>query len=431
MNPVESQAVAESTEALAANAGSPARQFRVLFCSWSELDIVSGTPVIVCDMLKHFPILDAEVFTEANIDQKRRRKAAIEHRVNKYRFHARAWPFRRGNRIRSRLARLGLPVLVGQLVRLIRRFKPDCLFAIYAQPHWIAATWMASRITGVPLIYHIHDAFLEVDERRQNSEIAKWLERKTLTSARVLALDDNMAEHYERKYGIQCTILRHIVEHEPLPARGNAVAADQSGNGSPPGAGDSRRHLTIGFAGAIYDSNSRQLAEICRLVNADPTLQLKIWTGSPYDAKSICGPRVEIAFEANYERLLSHIAGCDLLYLPLQFFKGSSMAANAMAFSLPTKSFDYALSGVPILVHCPEEFSLSRFFARHQCGYVLNDSRTEAIREWLDAWRTGKIPPFDDRARLKTLALHSAAENKRILWQVMTEEVDRRAKRPG
>ena len=188
MNPVESQPAAESIATTSVGGEPSTRRFRVLFCSWSELDIASGTPVIVCDMLKHFLISDAQVFTEANVDQKRRRTTNVEHRINTYRFHAQAWPFRRGHRIRSRLARLGLPVLVGQLVRLIHRFKPDCIFAIYAQPHWIAATWMASRITGVPLVYHIHDAFLEVEERRQNSELAKWLERKTLTSARVLAL---------------------------------------------------------------------------------------------------------------------------------------------------------------------------------------------------------------------------------------------------
>ena len=105
------------------------------------------------------------------------------------------------------------------------------------------------------------------------------------------------------------------------------------------------------------------------------------------------------------------------------------LAAQAMAFSLPTKSFDYALSGVPILVHCPEDFSLSRFFAKNRCGYVLNDPRTEAVRQWLDAWRAGQIPALDDTARLKTLAKYTPDENKRILWQVLGEEVDRAARR--
>ena len=159
----------------------------MLFCSWAELDVASGTPMIICDMVRHFSPMDAEILTEANVNRRRRREMEIEHPAYKYRFHTLLWPFARGHRIRNRLARLGLPVLVGQLVAHIRRFRPDCIFTIYAQPHWIMATWIASRLTGVPLIYHIHDAFLEGNERRQRSRLSNWLERKTLTYARVLA----------------------------------------------------------------------------------------------------------------------------------------------------------------------------------------------------------------------------------------------------
>ncbi len=101
---------------------------------------------------------------------------------------------------------------------------------------------------------------------------------------------------------------------------------------------------------------------------------------------------VEFGFEADYDRLLANLAGCDVLYLPLQFFEGTKMAAGAMEFSLPTKSFDYLLSGVPILAHCPDKFSLSKFFTRNACGHVLNDPRIEAVRQWLVAWRADLFP---------------------------------------
>ena len=137
------------------------RRFRVLFCSWTELDVASGTPMIICDMVRHFSPMDAEILRKRMSTARRRREMEIEHPAYKYRFHTLLWPFARGHIIRNRLARLGLPVLVGQLVAHIRRFRPDCIFTIYAQPHWIMATWIASRLTGVPLIYHIHDAFLQ------------------------------------------------------------------------------------------------------------------------------------------------------------------------------------------------------------------------------------------------------------------------------
>jgi hypothetical protein len=387
------------------------RDFRVLFCCWTELDITSGTPVVVADMLGHFGPSQAEAFVELNVDHRQTRQAiTFDHPIRKYRLHARLWPFRRGSRIRTKLARLGLPVLVAELVRHIRRFRPDCLFVIYAQPHWILATWIASRLTGVPLVYHIHDAFLEVSENRKNSRFARWLERKTLTTSRVLALDENMAAHYKRRYGVNCTILRHVVRRAPLPVRHPRA----SGN------------LLIGFAGAVYDSNAQQLAQLCRLVGDNPSLRLRIRTGAPaavLESLGICGPRVEIGFAPNYDCLLADLAECDLLYLPLHFQEGAYAAAGAMEFSLPTKSFDYLLTGVPILAHCPENFSLSKFFNRFPCGYVLNDPRPDAVKQWLDDWRAGTLPPLNDEVRQSTLAMYTPAENKRVLWQVLAEEV--------
>ncbi len=379
--------------------------------------------MVVADMMSHFAPRSAEAFVELNVDNKQHRPApAIEHPIRKYRLHARLWPFRRGNRIRTRLARLGLPVLVAQLVGHIRRFKADCLFAIYARPHWILATWLASRITGVPLVYHIHDAFLEQSERLKRSAYYRWLEKKTLTTSRVLALDEHMAEHYERRYGIKCTILRHIVRRPPMPAR-----RSRDRQGAP-----ADRETLIGFAGAIYDSNSRELAELCRIVNDDPKLRLRVRTGSrPHELERlrINGPRVEVGFAPNYDRLLEDLAECDLLYLPLHFSAGATAAAGAMELSLPTKIFDYLLTGVPILAHCPEGFALAAFFRRHPCAYVLNESGADAVKQWLAGWRAGSLPPLDDALRLRTLAMYSADQNKRTLMQVVTEEVENAAAR--
>jgi Glycosyltransferase Family 4 len=413
-----------------ATALESSRGFRVLFCCWTELDITSGTPVVVADMMKHFGPGQAEAFVELNVDNKQHRLATdIKHPINKYRLHARLWPFRLGHRVRTQLARLGLPILVVELIRHIRRFRPDCLFVIYAQPHWILATWLASRLTGVPLVYHIHDAFLEVTERRKRSRFSRWLERMTLTTRRALALDEHMAEHYERRYGIKCTILRHIVRRAPMSIRTKSHPAIGTGTGyGVNGSVGASKEMLIGFAGAIYDSNARQLAELCRLVGDDPTLRLRIRTGSrPAELQSlgICGPRVEVGYAPDYDCLLRDLAQCDLLYLPLHFDEGIGRAAGAMEFSLPTKSFDYLLTGTPILAHCPEEFSLSRFFTRFPCGYVLNDPRSEAVKSWLDYWRADMFPPLDDAVRLQTLAMYTPAENKRILWRVLAEEVDR------
>jgi hypothetical protein len=389
---------------------------RVLFCSWTELDVTSGTPVIICDLLQHFPTRTAEAFVEENRDNKQRRRIEVEHPIHKYRFHARVWPFKRGHRLRTRLARLGLPMLVAQICRRIRTFRPDCILAVYAQPHWIMATSIASRFTGIPLLYYVHDTFLEQTNRRKNSRFARWLDRQALSSARVLVLHPYLADYYRKRYGIECTVLRQVIRHPAMPARLPDLAA---------------KALVIGFSGAIYDNNSRQMAELAQVVERNPRLRLKIWSDASPEAlarKGIDGDRVEVGYEADYERLLSRLASCDLLYLPLAFFDTPAVTVQSLQYAFPTKSLDYLVSGTPVLVHCPHNFELSQFFAGHNCGHVLNEPGPLAVEQWLDRWLAGQIAHLADSDRLETLDVFSAAENKRLLWEIIDEETNRRNK---
>ena len=393
------------------------RGYRALVCSWSDLDVASGTPVIICDLLEHFAPGQVEVMTEENIDNKRRRRIQVEQPVYKVEFHRRLWPFTRGNRVRTRLARLGTPLLTLQILRRIQRFQPDCLLAVYAQPHWIMATWLAARMAKIPLIYYVHDTFLEQTKRRQTSAFAGWLDHTALTSARVLVLHPYLADYYRRRYGIESTVLRQIIRHAPLPAHpANRSAAE----------------LVIGFSGAIYDNNCRQLADLARIVESDPGLRLKIWSdATPLELQrlGIAGRRVEAAYEPNYERLLNHLAGCDLLYLPLAFFDNPGVTTDSLRYAFPTKSLDYLVCGTPPLVHCPQNFELSQFFTDNACGHVLNDPNPLAVKKWLQSWRAGQVAPSNDSDRLDAIGLFSPEENKRLLWRVIAEEVEHRGVR--
>jgi hypothetical protein len=410
--PVETDLLTPETNELRTRPAEP----RVLFCSWTELDVASGTPVIVCDLLRHFPEGRAEALVEENRDNKQRRKIDVAHPIHKYRFHARVWPFKRGHRLRSRLARIGLPVLVAQICRRINKLRPDCILAVYAHSHWIMATWMASRLTGVPLLYYVHDTFLEQTNRRKNSRFARWLDRRALSSARVLVLHPYLADYYRRRYGIECTVLRQIVRHPAMPAHQPDLAAKQ---------------IVIGFSGAIYDNNRRQLAELTEVVERNPRLRLKLWTDASPDeleARGIRGQRVEIGYEADYERLLSHLTSCDLLYLPLAFFDTPRVTTQSLQYAFPTKSLDYLVCGRSVLVHCPNNFELSQFFAGHNCGHVLNEPGPLAVEQWLDRWLAGQIAHLADSDRLETLDVFSAAANKRLLWEIIDEETKGRNK---
>ena len=81
---------------------------------------------------------------------------------------------------------------------------------------------------------------------------------------------------------------------------------------------------------------------------------------------------VEFDFKTNYNELIMALRECDLLYLPLNFNPSPSMPRECLQYVLPTKSIDFLITGKKILVHCPEDYELSRFFKKWECGFVLN-----------------------------------------------------------
>jgi hypothetical protein len=115
-----------------------------------------------------------------------------------------------------------------------------------------------------------------------------------------------------------------------------------------------------------------------------------------------------------------------LLYLPLAFYDAPGATTHSLQYAFPTKSLDYLVCGTPLLVHCPENFELSRFFAGHNCGHVVNQPGPEAVENWLNRWLAGRIAPLPDTDRLDALNVFSAAENKRLLWEIIAEETNGR-----
>ena len=389
---------------------------RVLFLSWTEPDVVSGTPVILCDMMSHFPPGHTELLCEKSYNRKNRRKISLAHPVRKVRFPYFLWPFHRGARVRAMLAYVGFPWLVLVGCWHVLRFRPTGLVAIYYRVSWVFAAYLISRICRVPLVYHIHDALRENYDGKHtlHNRFSAWVEARALRGARVAALDPHMADHYLQRYGIECPILRHVVWRKPLPRR------PRENRDGP---------LIIGFAGAVYENTRRQLAELSAIVARHPRFRFKIWSGARAEVLAemgIAGEGVEIGFEADYDRLLERLSECDLLYLPLSFHDTGSLTTDALQYSFPTKSLDYLLAGPPILVHCPEEFELARFFREQDCGHLLTDGDPDRLVAWLEAFAEGRIADSDAAARRRALELFSPQENRRVLWRVLSEAASQR-----
>ena len=113
---------------------------------------------------------------------------------------------------------------VGQLVRIIRREGYSLLYAHTARSLMIAG--VASKIAGVPLVYHVQSPTSRDTTNRWKNRINASIERLSLTRASALiAVSQSMAEHVRRQ-GLAERIISVVPNgvpcREPVPPRSDA-----------------------------------------------------------------------------------------------------------------------------------------------------------------------------------------------------------------
>ena len=154
----------------------------------------------------------------------------------------------------------------------------------------------------------------------------------------------------------------------------------------PPG-----RPLRIAYSGNINATRIDCLRALVRSIGEDPSYSLHYFT--PQTARylksvGVWSPNCSVEFIPDEATLVSCLMACDVLYLPLTF-EVKEHSREQMATCFATKSFEYFLARRPILVHCPGDYYLARFYRRWGCGLVVDDPSASALLTALRTLRQG------------------------------------------
>ena len=386
---------------------------KILVWTWTDPDKLAGSPAILAKMMEHVPPGRAEIICERGGDAQITKETSVKHPITKIRFHRWVWPIPRGTVIQRVVQYAGIPFMVVYGLWRIARFRPDCLLTIFINDIWILSSYLLSIISRVPVIYYVHDAYRENASSRGvlAQVVARLLEPRAFRHGRVVTLHDKLQSLYFDNYQINSDLLRHPAQHPPLP-RSNKRSVDGV--------------KTVGFAGTIYEMNINELVVLAQTIEANPRLQLKIWSGANAQklaATGIAGDRTRVIFEPDYGLMLAALSECDLLYLPLAFNSGRRVLFPGAGFSFLTKAVDYLTAGPPILVHAPNGYAINEFFEAHSCGYLLEKDGAKALDGWLTRWLNGDIPPTPEEARQKAVDLFSPASHEQAFRHILDEVV--------
>lgn len=257
---------------------------------------------------------------------------------------------------------------------LIRRYKPACIIAAYPQLSLFSAAVKEANQHGIPYYAYLHDTIEEALSRGPLKGQAAEIQQVVFqTAAGIFVISDGMQELYARKYRLETTVVRHIYPEEGFPIT-------SSGNGR------------AFWSGSVYGINHRALARMthtCTKVGMSTT-----FTGNtPEKDLHLFGFPTDSIHRHYYSRrndYLLAVAEHSLLLLCLNWPDESSVHPDEMATIFPTKTPEFLASGVPVVVHCPDNYFLANFFRENACGLVISTRDEKKIMEELEGFMANK-----------------------------------------
>jgi glycosyltransferase involved in cell wall biosynthesis len=298
-----------------------------------------------------------------------------------------------------------------QGVAAARRYGCGAILSVFPNEGSLLTGYWLHRVTGLPLLAYFCDLYLE-DRRGTGWEarLARWLQPRVFKAAsRILAVNQGMADFYRARHGLDALVVPTCI-NEPLP-----------GFEPPPAPGSPFR---IAYSGNVNDTRVDSLRALVKAIGADAGISLSYFTSqSPGYLKSlgVWPEHATAEFVPDETALVRRLKECDALFLPLTFETvGHSREQMSTCFGI--KAYEYFLAQRPILVHCPGDYFLARFFRDGGCGLVVDDPSPGALANGLARLRQDEAL----RSELVRRGLEAARqfEGGRVVG-VLREEVAR------
>src|SRR5439155_7482611 len=106
-----------------------------------------------------------------------------------------------------------IAALIAQGLWLVRKHRPEVIWAQFPYEHNLIAAYCVSRLTGIPLDVYMHDLW---EENRTGADLwlARRFESRVMAYARrVYAINSPARDHYIGKYGLRdVRVLLHAVD---------------------------------------------------------------------------------------------------------------------------------------------------------------------------------------------------------------------------
>ncbi|CAB1057762.1 hypothetical protein D1BOALGB6SA_2517 [Olavius sp. associated proteobacterium Delta 1] len=327
---------------------------------------IGGSPTLLHNIFRYFPAGSYAAVTqnEGTFDPNSRLPCK-SYSIPKFpfvrfmqRIDAHAWP-------------LLIPFVERTAFRAQVKENAQAIFLNLPDGKFLIAGWRLAKKLSLPYYVFLHDLW-EENEKPINAWFARRFEKQILKEAKtVFTINDMARRYYLEKHGVHSKILLHTIDPEftKMPARTRPKWK--------PG-----KTFRIVTSGSIYvDMNLDALLSLNQALAAHPNerVELRILTAAMEQSlrDEFRDPRIKIK-SCTKQEVWQELTDADLLYVPLAFRPRSAAEIETV---FPTKITEYALAGVPILVHGPAHCYTVDYARQKKWAYTVYRPAHESLWE--------------------------------------------------
>ena len=243
-------------------------------------------------------------------------------------------------------------LLLRKAVKICKAYDPTSILGLYPTYNSLKIAYELSIRIKKPFFPWFHDTCEEGLKNTIYSAKASLLEKKCVEKAEtVFVMHDGLVKHFNEKYNIKSTALRH-----PYPEKISKNLFKATDN-------------TSLWGGDIYRINDKCVTRLSKLMKAiNYNLVITTLKDKPtfnYEAEYTSFPK--------REDYLKKIRETKLLLMGVNWADECSVHEKELNTIFPTKCIEYLAMGCLIVAHCPPHSFLARFITKYSCGYVLSD----------------------------------------------------------
>lgn len=261
----------------------------------------------------------------------------------------------------------------------IKQFNPDIIYTQLGSIELLLFMQDLVRKTPIPLAIHMMDDWPSSMGQGPLKTYWKQLIHKKLKklinySSVNIGISEGMAIEYTARYEKPFHFF-----HNPIDLSKWITKDDISAS--------AKNEFKILYTGRVSGEHYKSLEDLCIAINNlnDKSKKVSIDVYTPdwdtFLVKQLSSYNNASFFPTtDHKNIPSLLVKYDMLFLPLEFSENSIVFTK---FSMPTKSSEYLISGVPILVYVPHQSEVFRHFKKHNLGYALGERNIDKLKEAL------------------------------------------------